>query len=47
MHTDHLISARGPDLIIINKTKVNLQKIVNLTVPVDQRIKLKEYEKKD
>ena len=25
IHTDHLISARGPDLIIIDKKKENLQ----------------------
>ena len=45
-HTDHLISARRPDLIIINKKKRTC-KIVNFAVPVDNRIKLKEREKKD
>ena len=38
IHTDHLISSRRPDLIII---------IVDFAVPVDHRIKLKECEKKD
>ena len=44
--TDHLISARRPDLIIINKKKRTC-KIVDFAVPADHRIKLKEYEKKD
>ena len=47
IQTDHLISARRPDLVtIINKKKENL-KIVNFVVQVDQRIKLKEIENKD
>ena len=44
--TDHLISARRPDLIVINKKKRTC-KIVDFTVPADHRIKLKESEKKD
>ena len=50
MYTDHLISARRPDLIIINKKKKKrkrISKIVDFAVPVDHRIKLKECEKKD
>ena len=43
--TDHLISARRPDLIIINKKK-NC-KIADFAVPADHKIKLKECEKKD
>ena len=43
---DHLILARRPDLIIINK-KMRTCKIVNFAVPADHRIKLKECEKKD
>ena len=46
IHTDHLISARRPDLIIINKKKRTC-KIVDFAVPSDYRIKLKECEKKD
>ena len=46
IHTDHLISARRPDLIIINNKKITC-KIVNFAVPADHRIKLKECEKKD
>ena len=46
IHTDHLISARRPDLIIINKEK-RICKIVDFAVPADYRIKLKEYEEKD
>ena len=46
IQTDPLISARRPDLIIINKKKRTC-KIVDFTVPVDYRIKLKESEKKE
>ena len=46
IHTDHLISARRPDLIIINK-KNRYCKIVDFDVPADHRIKLKECIKKD
>ena len=42
---NHLISARRPDLIIINKKKENLQ-IVDFAFPTDHRIKVKECEKK-
>ena len=41
IQTDHLIPARRPDLIIINKKKRTC-KIVNFAVPADQKIKLKE-----
>ena len=52
IHTDHLISARRPDLIIINKKKKKKKregicKIIDCAVPATNRIKLKEYEKKD
>ena len=49
IHTDHLISARRPDLIIVNnnKKKKRTCKIVVFALPADHRIKLKEYEKKD
>ena len=46
IHTDHLISARRPDLIIINK-KGKICKIVDFAVPADHRLKLKEYENRD
>ena len=46
IQTDHLIPARRPDLIIINKRK-GISKIVDFAVPVDHRINLKEREKKD
>ena len=45
-HTDHLISARRPDQIIINQKK-GICKIVDFAVPADHRINLKECEKKD
>ena len=45
---DHLISARRPELILINKKKKKkICKIVEFAVPADQRIKLKECEKRD
>ena len=46
IHTDHLISARRPYLIIINKKK-RICKIVDFVGPADYRIKFKEYEKRD
>ena len=49
IHTDHLISVRRPDLIIINNKKERKKtiKFVDFAVPADHRIKLKECEKKD
>ena len=47
IHTDHLISARRPDFIIIKEKKKRTCKIVDFAVSVDHRIKLKEYKKKD
>ena len=46
VHTDHLITPRRPNLIIINKKKRTC-KVVDIAVPADHRIKLKECEKKD
>ena len=46
IQTDHLIPARRPDLIIINK-KERFCKIVDFAVPADHRINLKECKKKD
>ena len=45
IQTDHLISARRPDFILI-KIRRNC-KVVYFAVPADHRIKLKEVEKKD
>ena len=45
IQTDHLIPAGRPDLIIINKRK-RICKIVDVAVPADHRINLKESEKK-
>ena len=47
IQTDHLIPARRPDLIIINKKKKRTCKIVDFSVPADHSIKQKVYEKKD
>ena len=46
IQTDHLISTRRTDLVIINKKKRTCR-IVNFAVPTDYRVKLKESEKKD
>ena len=45
IQTDHLISIRRPNLIIINKKK-RTYKIVDFAVPADHRVKPKENEKK-
>ena len=48
--TDHLISARRPDLIVMNNNNNNnnnKKRICKIAVPVDHRIKQKECEKKD
>ena len=45
IQTDHLILARRPDLIIINKKRTSRD--VNLALPIDYWVKLKESEKKD
>ena len=48
IQTDHLIPARRPNLIIINnKKKMRICKIVDFAVLADHRINLKESEKKD
>ena len=44
--TDHLIPARRPDQVIINKKK-RACRIVDFTFPSDHRVKLKESEKKN
>ena len=44
--TDHLISTRTPDLIVINEKKRTC-KIMEFIVPADHRIKLNEREKED
>ena len=49
IQTDHRISARRPDLIVISKKKKKkrIRKIVDFAVSADHRIKPKESEKKD
>ena len=46
IQTDHLIPAKRPYLIIINKRK-RICKIFDFAVPGDHRINLKESAKKD
>ena len=48
--TDHLILARRPDFIIINKQQQKKERtccIVNFAVLADHKVKLKESEKKN
>ena len=47
IQTDHLISTRQPNLVIISKKKKRTCWIVDFAIQVDHRIKLKESEKKD
>ena len=49
IQTDNLISARRPDLIILNEKKKKMKtcKIVDFAVPANHRVKLKECEKRD
>ena len=47
IQTDHLISDRRPELIIIIIIIKRTLKILGFAVPADHRIKLKESEKKD
>ena len=48
IQTDPLISAKRPDLIIINKNKKKRTcRFVDFAVPADHIVKLKENEKKD
>ena len=47
IQTVYLSLARRPDLIITHKKEKRTCKIVDFTVPTDQRIKLKQSEKKD
>ena len=46
IQTDHLIPARRPDLVLINKKKRTCH-IVDFAILTDPRVKLKEIEKKD
>ena len=46
IQTDHLISTRRLDLIIVNTKKKRIRKFLHFAVPANHRIKLKECEKK-
>ena len=46
IQTDHLISARRPHRILINQNR-GTSRIVDVAVPIDNRVKVKESEKKD
>ena len=53
IQTDHLVSARRPDVVTVNNKKKKKKKkkrtcrIVDFAVPADHRVKLKESEKRD
>ena len=44
IHTDHQISARRPDLVVINKQEQTCQ-VIDIAVPEDTAVKAKEEEK--
>ena len=48
IQTDHLISARWPDIVVINNNNNNKRicRIVDFAVSVDHWVKLKESEKR-
>ena len=48
IQTDHLISARRPELIIVNKKKKKMKtfRFVNFAVPADHRVELKKAKRK-
>ena len=46
IQTDHLISARRPDLETVNKKKRRCR-ILDFAVPADDRVKLKESKRRD
>ena len=46
IETDHLISARQPDLIFTTRTTKRNCRIVNFAVLADHRVKLKERERR-
>ena len=46
IQTDHLISARRPDLVTVNK-KQRTCRIENIAVPANHRVKLKKSKKRD
>ena len=45
--TDHLISDRRPDIVIVKKKKKRTSRIVDFIVPAVYRVKFKESEKRD
>ena len=45
IQTDHVISAKRADLVIAKKKKKKKKNLLDFTVPVNHRIKLKESEK--
>ena len=47
IQTDHLISARRPDLVIVKHEKKTTCRIVDFDVPVDHWVKLEESKMRD
>ena len=46
IQTDHLISARRPDLVMVNNKKKTCR-MVDCAIPVGHRMKIKENKKRD
>ena len=47
IQTDYLISAKRPDLVIVNKKKKKKEKKENFDVPADHRVKLKQNNERE
>ena len=47
VQTGHLISARWPDLLLVNKKKKRTWWIVDFAILTDHRVKIKESKKRD
>ena len=47
VQADHLISARRPNLVIVNKKKKKTCQIVDFAIPADSRIKMIENKERN
>jgi hypothetical protein len=44
LYTDHVIEARRPDIVVVNKQEKTCQ-VIDIAVPLDRRVEIKEDEK--
>ena len=47
MQTDHLISARRSDQVIVNKKKKRTCRLVDFAIPAEHKVKLNETKKRE